>query len=148
MTDEAKRAAWRDEVLAWAVRAGESMVNADGWTLCGVGSDQCRAVYEVDPEESMGAVWGQQVEPLPVVGDPRRPEAFDRAARLVTARARELVPLARARVAVYVGRVLVFAWAVAPGGRAEVLCLHEGMLRADVAASGGGAGDAPEGGKA
>jgi len=67
--------------------------------------------------------------PLPAAGDPARPDAFDAEAHRL---AKMLGPGVR-RIAVFVGRVLVYVWAAAPEGDAEVIWMHDGALRADVA---------------
>lgn len=131
---EVQRQAWCADVIAWAVDAGASLLR-DGVTLGSVRSDWVRVVYEVPEGERVnGNRWGAEWAELPVVGDPTRADVFDRKAlELVGKVAREVEGERRDRVAVYVGRLLVYVWAVEPGGaEATLMWIADAATRADV----------------
>jgi len=137
MTDDAKRDPWRREVLAWAQRA---CVESDERGLRIPSSDLVSALWR-DAAGAERATAGGCA--LPVVGDAARSACFDAEALHCAGMVRDFYP-GVAAIAVCVGRVLVYVWALAPGGGAEVIWLHEGALRADVARHDDGDGSPAE----
>lgn len=120
---------WREGVIAWARGAAEALpVDLLTSDLCAVAWTSGKGFLRTRVGDNA----------LPVVGDPARAEAFDVEALRLANEARDACP-GVGRLAVYVGRLLVYAWAIRPEGlvapdgfEAEVIFLRDGAVRADV----------------
>lgn len=126
---------WRGGVIEWA-RGVASALPVDM-----LSSDLCSVAW-ADGRGALRVKRGTAL--LPVVGDPGRAAAFDVEALRLANEARDAWP-GVGRLAVYVGRLLVYAWAIRPEGlvapdgfEAEVIFLRDGAVRADVARGDGG----------
>lgn len=124
--DDAKRDEWRREVIASAQRMCAELDECGRWLPS---SDVVSVVWR-DACGRVEVTRGGGV--LPPVGSSWRPEAFDAESFGTFNVVHDLHPDV-SLAAVCVGRVLVYVWAVAPGGgEAEMLWLHGEAHRADV----------------